>query len=247
MFVFLTVTGVELVTSFEPRSVSRGTMLIIGAGLGAISFSTAMALIPASIDSTHPLKWRLATNLFLIYPALLGLWVGWIRRSKTWAVLGVVSGVAATGAVFIALYGTIVSVLPLRLLQVVVVVPCVLGGAMSALLGTKTESWISGVPQRFVRGVIAGFALGFTYGIMFSQLFPMSLPEYPYFKFTPYPPTDPENSPVSAAWFFRLWISGTLALTISSAVFLIVFHWSAGLNRARSVGGEPSVATEGGS
>ncbi|TWU51542.1 hypothetical protein Poly59_31340 [Rubripirellula reticaptiva] len=214
----------------------------MGAGLGAISFSAAIAMIPSSMDSTHSLKWRLATNLFLIYPALLGLWVGWIRRSKTWAVLGVVSGIAA-GSVFIALYGTIVSVLPLRLVQVVVVVPCVLGGAMSALLGTKTESWISGVPQRFVRGVIAGFALGFTYGIIFSQVFPMSLPEYPYFKFTPYPPTEPENSPVSAAWFFRLWISGTLALTISSALFLTVYHWSAGLSSARSVGCEPSVAT----
>jgi hypothetical protein len=219
-------------------------LLIMGAGLGAISFSAAMALIPASIDSTHSLKWRLATNLFFIYPALLGLWVGWIRRSRPLAVFGVVFGIAAAGSAFIALHGTIVSVPPLRLHQIVVVVPCVLGGAMSALLGTKTESWISGVPQRLVRGIIAGFVLGFTYGMIFSQVFPMSLPEYPYFKFTPFPPTDPEDSPVSAAWIFRLWISGTLALTISSAVFLIVFHWSAGLNRARSVGGEPSVATE---
>ena len=75
----LAVTGVELVISSEPRSVSRGMLLMMGAGLGAISFSAAMALIPASIDSTHSLKWRLATNLFLIYTAFLGLWVGWIR------------------------------------------------------------------------------------------------------------------------------------------------------------------------
>ena len=218
---------------------------MMGAGLGAISFSAAMALIPASIDSTHSLKWRLATNLFFIYPALLGLWVGWIRRSKPWAVFGVVSGIAAAGSVFIALYGTIVSVLPLRLVQIVVVAPCVLGGAMSVLLGTKIESWMSGVPQRLVRGVIAGFVLGFTYGIIFSQAFPMSLPEYPYFKFTPFPPMDPADS--SAAWIFRLWISGTLALTISSALFLMVFHRSAGLDRPRSAGGDPSVATEDGS
>jgi hypothetical protein len=214
---------------------------IMGAGLGALSFSAAMALIPSSIDLTSSLKSRLAINLLFIYPALLGLWVGWIRRSIPRAIFGFVTGIAAAGSAFIALYGTIVFVLPLRLLQAVVVVPCVLGGALSALLGTKTESWISGVPQRLVRGVIAGFVLGFTYGIIFVEVFPMSLPDYPYFKFTPYAFEDPMHT--SAAWIFRLWISGTLALTISSALFLMVFCWAAGLNRTRSIGGGPSVAT----
>lgn len=218
-------------------------LFLMGAGLGAISFSAATALIPFSFGLANSHSGTLAINLVFIYPALLGLWVGWIRRSARWAIFGFVTGMAAAGSVCIAVYGTIVFVLPLRLLQLAVVVPCVLGGAMSALLGTKTESRLSGALQRLVRGVIAGFLLGFIYGIIFVLLFPMSLPEYPYFKYTPFPNMhEPEN--LSAAWIFRLWISGTLAFTISSAFFLTVFYRSAGFSSTRSVGDERSVATE---
>ncbi|TWU01022.1 hypothetical protein Pla52n_43930 [Stieleria varia] len=45
----------------------------------------------------------------------------------------------------------------------------------------------------------------------------------------------------------RMWIAGTFALTLSSGLYLLVFHWSAGLNdHLRREGGEPSDATESG-
>jgi hypothetical protein len=116
-------SGFELVPSSEPRSVTRGVMMIVGASLGAISFLIAMALIPSDTVSptTHDL--RLANNLGFIYPPLLGLWVGWVRRSTIWAVFGLSSG-CLIGLAYYALCGT-------NFLAVMVGFPCVLGGGTS--------------------------------------------------------------------------------------------------------------------
>lgn len=202
-------SGFEIVPSSEPRSVSSGVLLLAGAVLGAVSFLVAMALIPSNTNSptTHDL--RLANNLGFIYPPLLGLWAGWVRRSTLWAIFGFVAGLAI-GLAYYALCGT-------NFLAVMVGFPCILGGATSVLLGTKHDSWLSGMPQRLIRGLVAGFVLGFTYMLILNITFPFTSPGFPY-----------SNSVSDHS--SGMWIAGTFALTISSALYFWVFHWSAGLN-----------------
>lgn len=202
-------SGFELVPSSEPRLVPRRVQLIAGAAFGAICFVIAMALVPSDTASptTHDLE--LANNLGFIYPPLLGLWTGWVRRSLLWAVFGLVSGLAI-GLTYYALCGT-------NFLAVMVGFPCILGGATSVLLGTKHHSWIAGIPERLIRGLIAGFMLGFSYMLTLNIVFPFTSPGFPY-----------SNSVADHST--GMWIAGTVALSISSSLYLLVFHWSAGLN-----------------
>ena len=107
--------------------------------------------------------------------------------------------------------------------------PCLLGGATSVLLGTKHESWIVGIPERLAKGLLAGFVLGFTYMVLLSVLFAFTIRTYPY--------TASQHSS-------GMWSAGTLAMTVSSALYFLMFHWSAGLNDNTHEGGEPRDAPE---
>lgn len=215
-------SGFELVPSSKPRSVSSGLLLFTGSVLGAASFLLGMALIPSSIDSPSSHDLRLAQNLGFIYPPLLGLWAGWVRRSLPWAIFGILSGLSI-GLAYYALCST-------NFLAVMVGYPCILGGATSVLLGTKHHSWISGIPQRLARGLVAGFVLGFTYMLTLNIAFPFTSPGFPY-----------SNSVSDHST--GMWIAGTSALSLSSALHLLVFHWSAGLtDYRRREGGEPNIA-----
>jgi hypothetical protein len=217
-------SGFEFVPSSEPRPVPLGVIVIVGGAIGALSFLIAMALIPSDTASptTHDL--RLANNLGFVYPPLVGLWAGWVRRSTIWAIFGLISG-CLIGLAYYALCRT-------DFLAVMVGLPCTLGGATSVLLGTKHDLWISGIPQRLVKGLVAGFVLGFTYMVTLNIVFPFTSPNFPYDSSV----TDHSSG---------MWIAGTVALTLASALYLPVFHWSAGLNEyTQHEGSEPSDATE---
>ena len=162
-----------------------------------------MALIPADVaasPTTHDLQ--LANNLGFIYTPLLGCWSAWVRRSIPWAIFGVLSGLAI-GAAYYLLCGT-------NFLAVMVGFPCVLGGATSVLLGTKHSSWYSGIVERFAKGVLAGFVLGILYMVILNILFIFTTPNFPY--------TSPSQHPSG------MWTAGTAAMTISSAVYFLLFH-----------------------
>jgi len=204
--------GFELVPSSEPRQVSSGAQLLVGAILGAASFLVAMAFIPASVDSPMTYDLILANNLGFIYPPLLGLWAGWVRRSMFWGIFGCFAGLLI-GLAYYALCGT-------DFLAVMVVFPCLLGGATSVLLGTKHDSWLNGIAERFIWGLIAGFVLGFTY--MFALMI-----TYPFFS-----PIIARGKTISDH-STGMWFAGTFAMTLSSALYLLLFHWSAGLNDHR--------------
>ncbi len=205
-------SGLERVPSSEPRAVAIGMLLLAGAALGSVSFLTAMTFIPTSADSTTTHDLRLANNLGFIYPPLLGLWVGWVRRSIPWAVYGLVSGLSI-GFAYYAFCGT-------NFLAVMVGFPCMFGGPTSVLLGTHRESWISGIPLRLIRGLVSGFVLGFTYMLALNITFPFTSPGFPF-----------SNSVSDHS--HGMWVAGTFALTLASALYLPVFHWSAGLNDHR--------------
>lgn len=209
----------ELVPSGEPRKIGYGLIAVVGVAVGAVSFLVSMALIPGNVESTSAHDLRLANHLGFIYPPLVGLWASWVRRSIPWAIFGVASGLLI-GAAYYALCGY-------NFLAVMVGFPCLLGGCGSVLLGTKHDSWFAGIPQRFLKGLVAGFALGFVYAVLLNVIGALTLPMF---------------NPTVAAYSSMMWRAGTIAMTVGSGVYFILFHWSAGLHPTRETGSEPSPA-----
>lgn len=196
----------EIVPSSGPRAVGYGLIATMGMAIGGISFLLSMALIPASVPSLSEHDLRLANHLGLIYPPLVGIWAAWVRRSVPWAVFGVVSGLLIGGAYYV-LCGY-------NFMAVMVGFPCLLGGCGSVLLGTKHDSWLEGIPERFLKGLVAGFVLGLVYAVLLNLIGMFMLAGFP---------------PSVADYSFMMWRAGTIAMVAASGLYLLLFHWSAGL------------------
>jgi hypothetical protein len=164
---------------------------------------------------------RLANHLGFIYPPLVGLWASWVRRSLPWALFGVLSGLVI-GAAYYALCDY-------NFLAVMVAFPCLLGGCTSALLGTKHDSWTDDIPQRFLKGLMAGFVLGFVNAVLLNVIGAFMLVGF--------------NSSV-AEYSSMMWRAGTIAMIVGSALYLMLFHWSAGLHPTSKNVNEQSHALE---
>lgn len=200
----------QLIPSSEPRRLGYGVISLVGMAVGAVSFVISMFLIPSNVPSTTEHDLRLANHLGFIYPALVGLWAAWVRRSVPWAIIGVFSGLTI-GAAYYALCGE-------EFFAVMVWFPCLLGGCTSVLLGTKRDSWTKGVPQRFSKGLVAGFVLGFVYAVVLNVL-----GAFIFFIL--------KGSPDSVAdYSSMMWRSGTIAMAAASGLYFILLHWSAGLH-----------------
>lgn len=198
---------IEIIPSSDPRVVGYGTIAAVGMALGGLSFLISMFLIPSSVSSLSEHDLRLANNLGFIYPPLLGLWAAWIRRSIPWAIFGVISGLLIGGA-YCALCGY-------NFLAVMVGFPCLLGGCTSVLLGTKHDSWLDGIPQRFLKGLFAGVALGIVYAVLLNVMAAFMLTGFPRSV---------------ANYSAMMWRGGTIAMIAASGLYLTLFHWSAGLH-----------------
>ncbi|MCO6043480.1 hypothetical protein NG895_06135 [Aeoliella sp. ICT_H6.2] len=192
----------SIVPAGEPRVVPLGWISLAGLVVGGIAFLVAMRLVPNSMPTAGAHDLRLANNLGFIYPPLVGIWAGWVRRSIPWAAFGVFSGLVI-GAAYYALCGY-------NFLTVMVGFPCLLGGCTSVLLGTKHDSWVEGIPQRFLKGLAAGFALGFVYMFVLNVMAAPGLPSL-------------------EAYRDMMWQAGTIAMMTASGVYFVLFHWSAGL------------------
>lgn len=188
-----------------PRPLSRVQVALAGALLGAVAFSIALALVPSWSGADE--YRRLAIHLGFIYPMMLGFWVGWYRRSWFWVRVG-----GATCLIVGTGYTTFC--LEAGLLDIIVFMPSLLGGLISVLLGTGDESWFKGVAHRLGKGMVAGFVLGLTYlallwglGLLFLGL---------YANYSEYMTT-------------LLSRGGVVAMSFASALYLMLFHWSIGL------------------
>ena len=93
--------------------------------------------------------------------------------------------------------------------------PYLLGGCTSVLLGTKHDSWMSGIPQRFLKGLVAGFVLGFVYAVLLNVIGAFMLSDF---------------SPTVADYSSMMWRAGTIAMMVGSGLYFMLFHWSAGLH-----------------
>ena len=199
----------EIVPSSDPRRINTATVAIAGATIGATSFLVAMFFVPTGVESLSQHDLRLANNIGFIFPPTVALWAAWIRRSIIWAVLGVGIGLLI-GFAYYLLCGY-------NFLAVMVAFPCVLGGCASVLLGIKHDSLFNDIPKRFVRGLLAGLALGVSYAILLNVFGLLFLPSFR--------PDVPEYSSM-------MWRAGTIAMALSSGIYFLLFHWSASIHGA---------------
>src|SRR6266702_4426755 len=137
----------------RPQTTSRwaiwATTFFVGSVLGVLCFFAAIAMIPADVANPSVHDLALANNLGFIYPVVVGLWSAWIRRSRRWAVVAVVSGLVIGVAYYL--------LCDYNFLAVMVAFPCLLGGVASLVLGNGRPSWINGALQRLGKGLLAGF------------------------------------------------------------------------------------------
>ena len=105
-----------------------------------------------------------------------------------------------------------------------VVYPCLLGGVMATMLGSGTESWIDGIVARFFKGLLAGFVLGSLYMFILNVTGAFIIPI--------------ASQPDVQEYHHMMWWAGTIAMSIASAAFLVLFHWAAGLGRTALVAGD---------
>jgi hypothetical protein len=137
-------------------------VLIAGAILGCVSFIVAIAAIPSDVASPSEHDLLLANYLGFLFPPLVGLWSGGVRRSWLWSGAGVTIGLAV-GAAYHLLCGH-------NFLAIMVAFPCLLGGAASVALGSGTRSWSAGILARIGKGLVAGLVLGSVYMVVLNVL-----------------------------------------------------------------------------
>jgi hypothetical protein len=191
----------------RPRfQLPRPHIFFVGLLLGIVSFVISMAMISRDVPTASAHDLQLANNLGFIYAPFIGMWAGLVRRSLLWTLAGVAVGLAL-GSLYRWLSGY-------DFLSVMVAYPCLLGGLAAAALGRGQRSWSDGVLFRLVKGLYSGFVLGFLYMVGLNLLGAFLLPAF---------------DSTTTQYRSMMWVAGTIAMGFSSAVFLVLFHWSANL------------------
>jgi hypothetical protein len=179
-------------------------VFLAGAVLGCVSFLIAMAFVPSDVDSPSQHDLLLANYLGFVFPPIVGLWSGWVRRSWRWAAFGLVIGMAI-GAAYRLLCGH-------DFLFIMVAFPCLLGGAASAALGSGVRSWFDGILARMAKGLVAGFVLGFVYMVVLNGL---GIGWFPIDSMQRYHKMMCQNGPV--------------AMSLAGGCYLVLFVWASNL------------------
>ncbi len=200
------------------------TVFLAGCGIGLLSFTAAMLMIPESATTPSDHDLMLGKNLAFIFPLLVGYWAGFVRRSLWWIMVGVSVG-PVIGNIYNRLTGN-----SFDFFTVVIGLPCLLSGVTAVLLGHGGSSGWKGLPLRFGKGLLAGLVLAIVYDVILSVLCYMLIE---YFA----QPSDLINRPV-ARFHLMMWIAGVPALGIAGGIYLPLFHWSANLNRKQKGEGE---------
>lgn len=188
----------------RPRSLGKVRVFLTGATFGCVSFLAAIALIPGNVPSPSQHDLLLANNLGFVFPPLVGVWAGWVRRSWLWAGAGTAIGLAIGGGYYL-LCGD-------DFLAVMVAFPCLLGGVASVAFGTGVRYWWHGILARLGKGLVAGFVLGFVYMLVLNVLglgwFPVDSTE---------------------RYHQMMWTNGPIAMSVAGGLYLVLFVWASNL------------------
>ncbi|HEX3997502.1 MAG TPA: hypothetical protein VHX65_03015 [Pirellulales bacterium] len=192
------------VTTLVP--LRRIWVFFVGAILGCLSFIVAIAFVPSDLASPAQHDLLLANYLGFVFPPLVGLWSGMVRRSWWWSGTGFTIGLAI-GAAYRVLCGN-------DFLAVMVAFPCLLGGAASVALGTGARSSFDGILVRLGKGLLAGLELGFVYMVVLNV---MGIAWIPIDS--------------TAEYHRMMWQNGPVAMSIASGFYLVLFVWASNLKR----------------
>jgi hypothetical protein len=197
------------------RVLNGGQVFLCGLLIGAVSFLVAEALVPASVASLGEHDLLLANRLGFIFPPLLGIWLGWVQRSWTRALTGMLAGFGV-GLIYFLLCER-------NFLAVMVAFPCLCGGAFAAVVGSNMDNWLSGFGIRLLKGLVAGLVLGLAYMIVLNMGAGIILGgRY-------------EEEDFANRYVAMMWRAGPVALGLASGAFLVLLRWAVGMTRIRLV------------
>jgi hypothetical protein len=189
---------------------------VLGMGMlaGAISFAIAKSLVPSSTPLLgHDIA--LAHRIGFVFPAMAGLWAGWIQKSLGRMVLGMTCG-SLVGYAYQILCGEDPES---RLVGALFVFPACCGGMLAGLIGSDREPWRAGFRARFLKGTLAGFVCGLSYFVVvILGLFLADVTLETYLR--------------------AIWMAGVTGLAVGGGLFFVLFRWALGLNRPSTTPGE---------
>ncbi len=194
----------------RPRAVLLGKRWIffVGAILGCVSFIAAIAPI-SGFESRPGHDPMLANNLGFLFPPLIGLWAGWARRSRRWAMAGSIIGFAIGGRYYMLCgYNS---------LAVMMAFPCLLGSAACIALGIGERSWHDRIIAPYGKGMVAGLVLGSVWMVVLNVLGSSWLPLTLLLQ-----PTHEDH--------WMMWQGGPVAMNLASGSYLVLFLWASVLN-----------------
>jgi hypothetical protein len=182
-------------------------LFLTGAIFGYASFVLAIVRIRWDIASVTEHDILLANYLGFIFPPLVGMWAGGIRRSWPWTVWGAVVGLTI-GEIYCLVCGDNSTAVTLEF-------PCLLSGVAAVALGSPKPGWLGGRPVRFVKGLIAGLVLG---GVYMATL--RILPTHAFLLET------------AEDHHIMMSNNGPIAMGLASGLYMILFVWSTNLKEA---------------
>lgn len=201
------------------RKTGTGFVFLWGLGLGVACYLLAEALVPRDVlilgPGAHDIL--LANRLGFIFTPAVGLWLGWLQRSRRQAAIGAVVGIGI-GCIYMWLCSS------RNFLAIMVGFPCLLGGLLAALAGSNRSPWLSDFGIRLGKGLIAGLVLGFFYMVILNVAGGMLQTDLM---------TTPTQEEMTRNYIKMMWRTGPIALGISSALFFVLIRWAVGLTRVR--------------
>jgi hypothetical protein len=197
----------------ENRSFPTWIVLLQGVALGLLAYGASEWSIPRSVVDPGDHDLLLAQRLGLIYTPLVGLWLGWLQRSRGRAAAGCLAGFGI-GLVYFLLCRRG------NFLAIMVAFPCLLGACFAALAGSNQSAGLRGLAARVGKGFLAGWVLGAAYMFLLNMI----LDRFPPVLWGP-----------GANYAQTMWKGGLPAMALASGLFFLLIRWSVGLSRMRTV------------
>jgi hypothetical protein len=195
------------------RTVHVARLFVVGAVLGLVSFLVSIAMVPRSVPNPSVHDLTLAKILGFVFPPLIGLWSGWVRRSWLWAAAGVAVGLGI-GLCYALLCGNEFLFVPITM-----AFPCFLGGVASLFLGMTRGSWFTNALARFGKGLVAGLVLGFVYTALLNLLGLFMLPF--------------DSGRSTSDYIAMMWRAGPISMSVASGLYLMLFQWSSNFRQSK--------------
>jgi hypothetical protein len=185
-------------------------ILLQGVVLGLLAFAVAELLVPRSVLDSGDHDMMLAQRLGLVYTPAVGVWLGWLQRSRERMIAGLLVGAGIGVAYFIVCMAK-------DFLTIMVGFPALLGGGLAAALGSNSSKGTRAFFGRLFKGVFAGLVLGYVYMFLLNVVLNVFIP----------------GETLVLRYAHEMWKGGLPAMGVASGLFLVLIRWAVGLVRLR--------------